>query len=104
MGRWRFRIARIEQAEFKVGDGVVADAVQGGDETTVFLTEDFGEFYADQMHLAEHAGREEIGVGVKAVEDGALVGLYHRFQLEYVADEKHLLATKWFSHFLTKHP
>ena len=56
------------------------------------------------MHLAEHAGREEIGVGVKAVEDGALVGLYHGFQLEYVADEKHLLATKWFSHFLTKHP
>ena len=87
MGRWRFRIARIEQAEFKVGGGVVADAVQGGDETKVFLAEDFGEFYADQMHLTEHAGREEIGVGIKAVEDGAFVGLYHGFQLEYVTDE-----------------
>ena len=71
--------------------------VQHADELRVALAIHLLQFDRYQFYLAEYTGREEIGRGVEAVQNVALVGLHHRLQLENVAHEQQLLAAEGFA-------
>ena len=77
--------------------GIVADVVQHADELRVALAVHLLQLDRHQFYLAEYTGREEVGRGVEAVQDVALVGLHHRLQLEDVAHEQQLLAAEGFA-------
>ena len=87
-------VARVEQLEVGGTGGVVADVVQHADELRVALAVYLLQFNRHQLYLAEDTGREEVGRGVEAVQDVALVGLHHRLQLEDIAHEQQLLAAE----------
>ena len=49
----------VEQGQFRLGDGIVANPVEKGYELRVFLPIDLGQFDARQMHLSECMGIKE---------------------------------------------
>jgi len=77
------------------GGGVVADAVEDGDEVAVGLAIDLAELDGDDGHLLPHLRIEEIGAGVEGMQQLAVLVLEHGFQLVDVAHEEQLLATEW---------
>ena len=90
-------VAGVEQLEVSGAGGVVADVIQHADELRVALAIHLLQFDRYQFYLAEYTGREEIGRGVEAVQDVALVSLHHRLQLEDIAHEQQLLAAEGFA-------
>ena len=90
----RVRNSRIEGCEIGGGGGVVADAVEDGDEFVVSLTVDFTELDGHDGHLLPHLRIEEIGAGVEVLQQLAVFVLEHGFELVDVTHEQQLLAAE----------
>ena len=78
--------------------------VEHTDKGAVGLAVHLGELHRYQLHLGKHTRRKEIGIGVEAAQDVALVGLDHRLQLKHIPYQKHLLATKGLAHVAAVDP
>ena len=85
----------VEQLQVMGCGSIVADMVEHSHKHGVTLPIDMGQFYCHQLYLTEHMSREEVGIGIETVDDVALVGFHHRFQLEGIAYQQQLLAAKW---------
>ena len=91
---WSWHYPCVEGLEIGRGGGVVADAVEDGDEVAVGLAIDLAELDGDDGHLLPHLRVEEIGAGVEGLQQLAVFVLEHGFQLVDVAHEQQLFATK----------
>ena len=79
-----------------LGGGVVADAIEDGDEARILLAIHLAELDGDDGHSLPHLGVEEIGRGVEGIEQLAIFILDHGFQLIDIAHEQQLFAAEGF--------
>ena len=97
---YRGVVTCVQQLEVGCSGGVCADMVEYVDEDFVGLSVYFSQLDGYQLHFAEYTCREEVGIGVEAINNFSFIAFHYRFQLEGISYEQQLFSAKGLTHVL----